>query len=250
MGPQIRISVDARFHSSKLVFIGSGMGSDGSWDYHSRPKNTSSRRWHLSFVGDFSSAEELKDNILCIPWGGTRTQPQVYIIFFLTSPLSLHPLPSLISNCLNLPFGTQGRSQRLNEAYFLQTRKGEALFCVQWVKDLALSLQQTGGCCGAGWIPGPGTSTCCGCSQKKKRKKKKETGDTEKLLCPEAPRGPALFQSQKIFKILNSNKKPPHPSQRQTLKYFWYISMKSFYFHSQCLHSFNCSLSTILNLNF
>ena len=25
------------------------------------------------------------------------------------SPLSLHPLPSMISNCSNLPFGTQGR---------------------------------------------------------------------------------------------------------------------------------------------
>ena len=28
-------------------------------------------------------------------------------------PWSLHPLPSLISNCMNLPFGTQGRSWRL-----------------------------------------------------------------------------------------------------------------------------------------
>ena len=29
---------------------------------------------------------------------------------------------------------------------------------VQWVKDVALSLQQLGGCCGTGSIPGPGTS--------------------------------------------------------------------------------------------
>ena len=44
---------------------------------------------------------------------------------FLTAPPSfLHSPPSLISNCLNLPFGTQGRSRRLNEAYFLQTRNG------------------------------------------------------------------------------------------------------------------------------
>ena len=35
----------------------------------------------------------------------------------------LHSLPSLISKYLNLPFGTQGRSKRLNEAYFLQTMK-------------------------------------------------------------------------------------------------------------------------------
>ena len=37
-------------------------------------------------------------------------------------PLFLYPHHSLISNCLNLLFGTQGRSRRLNEAYFLQTR--------------------------------------------------------------------------------------------------------------------------------
>ena len=40
-------------------------------------------------------------------------------------PLFLYPLPSLISNCLNLSFRTQGRSRRLNEAYVLQTRNGE-----------------------------------------------------------------------------------------------------------------------------
>ena len=39
-------------------------------------------------------------------------------------PWSLHPLPSLISNSLNLPLGTQGRSWRLNEAPFLKTRDG------------------------------------------------------------------------------------------------------------------------------
>ena len=34
------------------------------------------------------------------------------------------PLLSLISNCLNLPFGTLEKSRRLNDAYFLQTRNG------------------------------------------------------------------------------------------------------------------------------
>ena len=38
------------------------------------------------------------------------------------TPPFLHPLPSLISNYLNLTFGTQGRSRRLNEVYILQTR--------------------------------------------------------------------------------------------------------------------------------
>ena len=39
------------------------------------------------------------------------------------SPVSA-PLPSLLSSCLNLPLGPQGRSQRLKEAHFLQTRNG------------------------------------------------------------------------------------------------------------------------------
>ena len=37
--------------------------------------------------------------------------------------LFLYPLPSLISNCLNPPFGTQGRSRRLNEAYIPTDKK-------------------------------------------------------------------------------------------------------------------------------
>ena len=48
--------------------------------------------------------------------------PWLHYCFLTAPPLSLHSLPSLISNCLSLPFGTQGSSRRLNEAYFLQTR--------------------------------------------------------------------------------------------------------------------------------
>ena len=48
--------------------------------------------------------------------------PRLHYCFFTAPPLFLHPLPSLISNCSNLPFLTQGRSRRLNKAYFLQTR--------------------------------------------------------------------------------------------------------------------------------
>ena len=40
------------------------------------------------------------------------------------TPLSLHLLPSLISNCLNLSLGTQGRPWWLNEFHFLKTRSG------------------------------------------------------------------------------------------------------------------------------
>ena len=38
-------------------------------------------------------------------------------------PLVSHPLPSLINNCLNLPFGTQGRSRRQTESCFLDYKK-------------------------------------------------------------------------------------------------------------------------------
>ena len=48
--------------------------------------------------------------------------PKRHYYFLTASPLVLHPLPSPISNCLNLLFETQGRSRRLNEAYSLQIR--------------------------------------------------------------------------------------------------------------------------------
>ena len=47
---------------------------------------------------------------------------------------------------------------------------------MQWVKDLALSLQHCSemGCCGGlGSVPGPGTSTCLLAQTKGKKKKKK-----------------------------------------------------------------------------
>ena len=41
----------------------------------------------------------------------------------------------------------------------------------QWAKDSLLSLL----CCGVGWIPGPGTSTCHGwCSQKQRKRRERE----------------------------------------------------------------------------
>ena len=39
--------------------------------------------------------------------------PRLHYCYLTTSPLSLHPLPSPISNCWNLPLGTHGRSWRL-----------------------------------------------------------------------------------------------------------------------------------------
>ena len=48
--------------------------------------------------------------------------PKLYYCFLTVPPWSLHSFPSLISASFNLPTGTQERSWRLNEAYFLQSR--------------------------------------------------------------------------------------------------------------------------------
>ena len=76
-------------------------------------------------LGGGSSSVELKDIVMHISL--SRNQDPVSRLYhhLIVSPLFLYPLPSLISNCLNPPFGTQGRSRRLNEAYILQTRNGE-----------------------------------------------------------------------------------------------------------------------------
>ena len=50
--------------------------------------------------------------------------PRLYYCFLTAPLLSLFSLPSLINNCLNLSFGSQGRSRRLNGAYFLKMRNG------------------------------------------------------------------------------------------------------------------------------
>ena len=63
--------------------------------------------------------------IVCIPGEGTRILPRgCAIVAWLFLPCLLHPLPALISTCLNLFLGTQGRSWWLNEARFLRTRNG------------------------------------------------------------------------------------------------------------------------------
>ena len=76
-------------------------------------------------LGWSSSSVELKDIVMYISL--SRNQDLVWRLCkpLIVSPLFLYPLPSLISNCLNPAFGTQGRSRRLNEAYILQIRNGE-----------------------------------------------------------------------------------------------------------------------------
>ena len=72
-----------------------------------------------------SSSVELKDIVKYISL--SRNQDLVSRLYhhLIVSPLFLYSLPSLINNHLNPPFGIQGRSRRLNEAYILQIRNGE-----------------------------------------------------------------------------------------------------------------------------
>ena len=79
----------------------------------------------LHLGGGPSSAEELKDSIMRSSFSGNQDPLSRLYHHLIVPPLFLYPLPSLISNCLNPPFGAQGRSRRLNEAYILQTRNGE-----------------------------------------------------------------------------------------------------------------------------
>ena len=78
----------------------------------------------LLLGGGLASAEVLKRH--CYVYSLRRNQdpvPRLHHCFWTAPPLFLHLLPSLISNHLNLPFGTRGRSRRPKEAHFLKTRK-------------------------------------------------------------------------------------------------------------------------------
>ena len=80
-------------------------------------------------VGVSVSAKSSKI-LFCVSLEGNQDPaPKAALLFPDCSLLSLHPLPSLISNCLNLPVGTQRRSRRLNEANFLQAGNTEKLLC-------------------------------------------------------------------------------------------------------------------------
>ena len=54
--------------------------------------------------------------------GAQDPAPRLCYCLLTLPPLSLHPLPSLISKCLNLSLGTQGRPYWLNEAHFLKAK--------------------------------------------------------------------------------------------------------------------------------
>ena len=72
-----------------------------------------------TWAGALVPIEELKDIVMYIPWRGTRTLPQA-ALWFLDSSSLVSASPPFPIKHLNLPFGTQGRSRKLNETYFLK----------------------------------------------------------------------------------------------------------------------------------
>ena len=75
---------------------------------------TLSLKLSSSWVGALVPAEELES--YCYAYFLRRNQdptPRLHNPFLTAPPLSLHLLPSLTSNNLNQPFGTQGGSRRL-----------------------------------------------------------------------------------------------------------------------------------------
>ena len=66
-----------------------------------------------TWVGAVVPVEELKGILLSPPLRRNQDSLLLLYYFLTASPLFLHPPTSLISNCLNLSFGTQGRSRRL-----------------------------------------------------------------------------------------------------------------------------------------
>ena len=74
-----------------------------------------------------SAVKEFRDVYL---WRGPRLTPGLHCCPLAASPLFLHPLSSLISSCLNLPFGPQGRSWKLESIpYKYEMGDMERLLC-------------------------------------------------------------------------------------------------------------------------
>ena len=119
VGLVIRLGCVQGLHSFGLASGGLLMSFSDSQGYHT---TTFSLEWgllHLPFIKVFSSIESSKD-VMCITWGEPGLCPKVALLFLGGSSLSLHLLPSLISNCSNLPFRTQGRSRRLESVPYKQ----------------------------------------------------------------------------------------------------------------------------------
>ena len=94
----------------------SGSNRSGVYVLVGSTQLTSPTWWGLQCLQNSSKV------LLCVSLEGEPGPcPKAALLFLLTAPpLSPGPLPSRISICLNL----QGRSWRLNEAYFLLSRNG------------------------------------------------------------------------------------------------------------------------------
>ena len=79
---------------------------------------TSSTCWGFQFCG---RTQRLLIGVFLEEEPGTT--PRLHCCFLTVPSWSLHPLTSMISNCLHLPFGTHGKSRKLNEGYFLKKKK-------------------------------------------------------------------------------------------------------------------------------
>ena len=114
IGPQIRIRVEASWHCFQswcsVVWWSSFQNKNASL--------TSSICW------GFSSAEELKDTVLCIPWRGTRTCPQSHTV------VSWQLLPGLCIPSLPWWATVLWSSGKVTEAeaYSLKTRNNNFIF--------------------------------------------------------------------------------------------------------------------------
>ena len=108
VGPQIGISVEASLHCFQSW-------CSVVWWSSSQNKESFINIFHVlgGLVLQKSSKIFFEE--------GPGPCPQTALLSLDSSP-SLHPLPSLISNPLNLPLGSQGRSWRLNEAHLLRTK--------------------------------------------------------------------------------------------------------------------------------
>ena len=81
-----------------------------------------------TWVGTLVPAEEFLDMLSCIFLEQNPDLTPLLPSYFLTAhPLFLHSLTFLLSNCWNLPSGTQGRSRKLRKliSYKQETGRGE-----------------------------------------------------------------------------------------------------------------------------
>ena len=86
-----------------------------------------------TWVGALGPVGELRDTYQVVLYPLRSQDPaQLLHYHFLTAfPLFLHSLTPLISNSLNLPFGTQGRCRRLKPFSYKQEMGTQKGFCIR-----------------------------------------------------------------------------------------------------------------------